>query len=192
VPLQSLESPRFYGAGIYAIYYAGNVRIYKPISGKEHPIYVGKADPEAAHARTPEAQGTTLSGRLNEHRKNIVRAAASLHIEDFSCRYLVVASGWQEAAERALIGLFKPLWNKETRVIYGFGKHGDSHATRRNKRSPWDTLHSGRSWAVGDEQIDASSKDDISTAVAAHFAKHPVIPDQEHVLAQLLTSIKSK
>jgi hypothetical protein len=192
VPLASVESPKFYGSGIYAIYYSGKLKIYKPISGTEHPIYVGQAQPAHGHARTPDEQGEALSNRLNEHRKNIVRAADSLRIDDFTCRYLVVASGWQDAAEKALIHLFRPLWNKETKVVYGFGKHGDSVKTRANKRSPWDTLHEGRGWAGGEGQIDAKSADDIEEAVKVHFTKHPVVPDQAHVLQQLLESIKAR
>ena len=37
------EVPQFYGSGVYAIYYCGNFDGYRAISGKEHPIYVGKA-----------------------------------------------------------------------------------------------------------------------------------------------------
>ena len=48
-----------------------------------------------------------------------------------------------------LIDRFKPIWNNETKVCFGFGKHGDNAATRRNTVSPWDTLHPGRPWATG-------------------------------------------
>ncbi|MBA4174600.1 MAG: restriction endonuclease, partial [Hyphomicrobium sp.] len=37
------EIPKFYGSGIYAIYYNGRFREYQPISKTETPIYVGKA-----------------------------------------------------------------------------------------------------------------------------------------------------
>src|ERR1700693_2811640 len=41
-PLMNVE--RFYGSGVYAIYYKGNFPAYRAISKREHPIYVGKAD----------------------------------------------------------------------------------------------------------------------------------------------------
>src|SRR4051794_3522137 len=48
--LSELIQHPFYGAGVYAIYYKGPFDSYRPISGKNHPIYVGKADPDAMHA----------------------------------------------------------------------------------------------------------------------------------------------
>jgi len=190
VPLSSLASAKFYGSGIYAIYYAGDIPLYMPISGTETPIYVGKADPKTGDARTPRDQGTSLSGRLDEHRKNIERAE-NLEISDFHCRHLVVASGWQAAAESALIALFRPLWNKETRILRGFGKHGDSGETRRNKRSPWDVLHPGRGWAQTGQVEDAKTPAQIETEVWAHFARHPPTPDLQHVLHSLIAQIGS-
>lgn len=38
-------------------------------------------------------QGDKLSGRLNEHRKNIAKAATTLRLEDFEYRALVVQTG---------------------------------------------------------------------------------------------------
>jgi hypothetical protein len=191
VPLASVESERFYGSGIYAIYYNGGFPLYAPIAKTEHPIYVGKADPDETYAKIPERQGTRLSARLNEHRKSVAKATESLRMEDFECRYLVVASGWQVAAENALIQLFRPLWNRETQIIYGFGKHGDSAETRKNRRSPWDTLHSGRAWADATTE-DAKTADEIAVEVAGHFAKHPVVANLENVLESLLDNIKTR
>ena len=37
-----------------------------------------------------------------------------------------VQSHWQGAAEGYLINLFRPVWNNETDVCYGLGKHGDA------------------------------------------------------------------
>lgn len=191
IPLSSVENVRFYGSGIYALYYNGEFGLYAPISKAEHPIYVGKAVPAHAYARTPQEQGDKLCSRLNQHRKNIARATSSLALEDFECRYLVVRSGWQEAAENALIALFHPLWNKETRILYGFGKHGDDPNTRANKRSPWDVLHPARKWAARGEQVDKRTVAEITTDVGAHFAKHPPVPDVQHVLRELVAQIKS-
>ena len=56
----------------------------------------------------------------------------------------------QNGAENYLIDLFKPIWNSEIGICYGFGKHGDDPGTRKNLRSPWDSLHPGRDWAYRD------------------------------------------
>src|SRR6266516_433472 len=41
-PLTAID--KFYGSGVYALYYNGDFHSYRGISKKEHPIYVGKAD----------------------------------------------------------------------------------------------------------------------------------------------------
>jgi hypothetical protein len=189
VSMTSLGAPRFYGSGIYAIYYRGEFPPYKKISGTEHPIYVGKADPDEPYGKTAIEQGMRLCGRLVDHKRSISKASDSISLYDFECRYLVVASGWQVAAESALINLFKPLWNKETGVIYGFGKHGDKATTRVHDRSPWDTLHSGRKWA-GESEGDAMSIEEINQKIIEHFRLNPVVPDLQHVLQALLAHIK--
>lgn len=191
MPLDAMETAKFYGAGIYAIYYQGAFPLYAPISNTEHPIYVGKADPAEPYARTPQKQGARLCGRLRDHRKNVAAVGSSIELSDFECRYLVVASGWQVAAEAALIALFHPLWNKETGIIYGFGKHGDDDSTRRNLRSPWDVLHPGRRWAKGGAG-DAKTRAQIKAEVTEHFVKHPPVRDLEHVLHALLRHIKTR
>ena len=145
----------FYGAGVYAIYYTGPEKIYAPISGTETPIYVGKADPPVS-AKSVVQQKTKLFGRLNEHRRNINKVAG-INLTDFECRALAVQSGYQAAAESHLINLFRPIWNNETKILFGIGKHGDKAETRTNNRSPWDIVHPGRSVGRGE-----SSKQDSS------------------------------
>ncbi len=128
---QSLASlPKFYGSGVYAIYYGGPFPTYAPLVGYETPIYVGKADPVVSNAKTAIEQGETLRKRLADHAKTI-RAAENLDIEDFQVRFLVVRSAWQGTAEHYLIDRFRPIWNKETKICFGFGKHGDSPGTRK-------------------------------------------------------------
>ena len=193
VKLDSVAERRFYGSGIYAIYYDGDFPDYQPIVKTENPIYVGVATPESEAAKTPREQGTKLIDRLREHRKNIKRAA-NLSIDDFTCRRLVVATNWEGKAESALIQLFQPIWNKETRLIQGFGKHGDALKTRGNKRSPWDTLHEGRTWAMGSETIDVEdqkSPEQLEVEIREHFAKHPPVQELQQVLHDLLTYINA-
>jgi hypothetical protein len=168
-PLQSMVDARFYGAGVYAIYYTGDFDVYRPVSGKEYPLYVGKADPAEMHANSPREQGEKLSTRLRDHARSI-RGTINLKLEDFECRYLVVRSAWVETAEDHLIEHFKPVWNKELKVCYGFGKHGDDPDTRGNKRSPWDTLHPGRNWATREGNARGSKTvAEIKREILAHF-----------------------
>ena len=170
LPLAELR--KFWGAGVYAIYYKGDFDAYQPIKGTNHPIYVGKADPADTHANTSEGQGPRLSARLGEHAKNI--AKTNLRVEDFEYRYLVVKSAWQKAAEEHLIAVYKPIWNNETNICYGLGKHGDKSTTRGNERSPWDMLHPGRKWAEGNPP-NSKSVAQIKAAIAEHFRNNPPV-----------------
>lgn len=181
--------PRSYGSGVYAIYYNGPFPAYATISGTETPIYVGQAAPAINNARTPLEQGPRLSSRLSEHGKNIAKATTTLDLADFECRSLVVQSGGQTAAEDYLIHLFRPIWNSETNILYGLGKHGDDATTRANKRSPWDTMHPGRKWAEA-SKVDAKSPNTIEAELTRHFAEHPVFSDIEHVLTSFLDELR--
>jgi Eco29kI-like restriction endonuclease len=181
-PLHSVE--KFYGSGVYAIYYTGAFRAYQPVSGKDWPVYVGKADPKIHHAVTEIEQGLTLYGRLHgDHVRSIAKVedygrsnklAEYLELDDFECRYLVVKSAWQTTAEAILIQQFRPVWNDEMRVCYGFGKHGDDPGTRSNERSLWDTLHPGREWAWRPGNTpNRLSLEQIKERIAEHYRKHP-------------------
>lgn len=162
--------PLFYGAGVYALYYRGSHPAYPQISGRNTPIYVGKADPLTTAAGTPLEQGTGLTKRLHEHAKSISRAS-NLDVGDFDCRFLVVTSGQQTSSEEHLLEYFQPVWNK---LIKGFGKHGDSAKTRKNARSQWDTLHPGRGWAdEPDNTPNTQSVEQLIERIRAHFAAHP-------------------
>ena len=178
--LAELGKNPFYGSGVYAIYYEGHSdgasKAYNPLSGSETPIYVGKADPKTAYAETVEEQGQALHTRLKEHAKTI--GQTKLDLGYFTCRSAAIQSGMQAAVEEFMIRLFQPIWNKEMKICFGFGKHGDSATTRTNKRSPWDTMHPGRKWAA-DTLVDQMPLTDIEAAIAAHFEKVPIIPDKE-------------
>lgn len=184
------EITKFYGSGVYAIYYRGDFDAYAPISGSEHPIYVGKADPADQKADTPQRQGTKLVDRLLEHAKNIRKATTTLRIEDFDCRHLVITSGWQDAAENFLIRLYGPIWNSETGICHGLGKHGDSDDTRGNKRSPWDTMHPGRTWAANARNGDQFPEATIRANLAAHFAAKPPLMTQQDAFAKFFDALR--
>jgi hypothetical protein len=181
-PLSTIDTFRFYGSGLYAIYYKGDFDAYAPIRGTATPIYVGKADPPKG-AKTPKEQGDKLWHRLKAHAVNIKKVEDhcdtlgmndNLKLGDFGFRYLVTASGWQVAAETHLISLFRPIWNKETDLIKGIGKHGDDAETRANERSRWDTLHPGRGWATHEgNKPNRSSIAEIKASVLKHFELYP-------------------
>lgn len=151
-------------------------KVYSPLSGTETPIYVGKADPKDPYADSIEAQGKVLWQRLNEHAKNIEKAK-NLKLSDFRYRSAAIQSGMQAAVEDFMIRLFRPIWNKEIKICYGIGKHGDSASTRRNKRSPWDTIHPGRAWAAATRE-DQLPRQVIEKNIRQHFDDHPPILDQ--------------
>lgn len=186
-PLSELQ--QFHGSGVYAIYYRGDFPLYSPISKTDTPIYVGQAAPHQQTAMTPITQGIRLAARLNEHRKNIVRAEQTLQIKDFDYRALVVQTGWETGAEQYLIRLFHPIWNKETKLVFGIGKHGDSADTRRNRRSPWDTLHLGRAWAAKSAE-DAKSIATITAQLTDHFAKHPPFKRLSDILTSFIEALR--
>ena len=157
LPLATVAERPFWGSGVYALYYKGDHPAYKPISGTEVPIYVGKADPERDDAASPPEQGSMLFRRLREHAKNIqivqdfaeTKKPPGVHriaLADFDCRSLALHSSFAAASEATLISRFRPVWDDP--VCSGFGKHGDSPGTRSNTRSEWDTLHPGRKWAT--------------------------------------------
>jgi hypothetical protein len=189
-PLATVD--RFYGSGVYAIYYNGVFPAYASISKREHPIYVGKADPADPASKTAMEQGDRLANRLNDHRKNIAKATTTLKLEDFEYRALVVQTGWQNSAETYLIHLFKPIWNSEIDICYGFGKHGDDPATRANLRSPWDTLHPGREWAHRDPNMrDARPAERIVEDINQHLTKYPPLDTIDEILRRFLQEIRA-
>jgi len=182
--LSELMTNPFYGSGVYAIYYHGKVEnAYEALSGTETPIYVGKVNPTKAYAETVEDQGQVLYARLKEHAKSI--KITKLNLADFHYRSAAIQSGMQATVEDFMIRLFRPIWNNESKICYGIGKHGDSATTRANKRSPWDTMHPGRKWAAS-TTADQMKREDIETKIVAHLQLHPVIPNKK-VLYKLLS-----
>ncbi len=182
-PLDSLADSPFLGSGVYAVYYNGkSEQAYLPISSTETPIYVGKADPRNPQAETTEEQGNTLFLRIRYHTKNMIKA--NLPLKDFSYRASPIQSGMQSAVEDFMIRLFRPIWNKEIKICYGIGKHGDSATTRANRRSPWDTMHPGRKWAEA-TTTDQIQRHEIEAKIAEHFKTHPIVRDKEHLLKLL-------
>lgn len=199
-PMVSLQRlGRFYGSGVYAIYYRGDHPAYSRISKTETPIYVGKADPKSFESETPRDQGPQLSGRLIEHRRTIRKVEEHalaeglpdpLRVADFECRRLVVATNAQLIAERYLINLFRPLWNDETKVCWGMSKHGDSAGTRSNDRSPWHVLHPGVGWALDVRLRDKKSVERIRADINSHLREVPPILHTQEIIEKFLEEFR--
>jgi hypothetical protein len=143
---------KFFGAGIYAIYYTGDFEPYGQISEENAeemrwPIYVGKAVPSGARRGIDMSAADdedVLWSRIREHR-NSVRLADNLNINDFRVRYLIVEDIWIPLGESLMISTFKPLWNVK---LEGFGNHPPGKERVTGARPKWDTLHPGRKWAL--------------------------------------------
>jgi hypothetical protein len=180
VKLATLEGNRFPGSGVYALYYIeGDEPAYSPLLASETPIFVGKATPAHPFASRLREQGPSIYKRLREHCRSISRT--ELKMEQFEYRAITVQSGMESAVEDFLIRLFKPIWNKEVKVCFGLGKHGDLASTRRNRRSPWDTLHPGRRWAA-ETNADQKTAEEIRRRIFEHFQKHPPIPSRRELM----------
>jgi len=134
----------FIGAGVYALYYVGDMELYKPLVESDCgvPIYVGKA--EAGNSSTGEPtdpNGLQLVNRIQKHAKSVQEASMYLSVEDFRVRYLPMDDAWIVLAERALLRDYRPvLWNV---AMTGFGSNPPG-TERKNARSIWDTIHPGR------------------------------------------------
>lgn len=182
-PVVVLPPPEFVGAGVYAIYYEGEFEAYDEIAKANRggaylwPIYVGKAVPAGARKGgfgLGANPGMVLYKRLVEHADSI-DVATNLELGDFKCRFLVVEDIWIPLAESLLIEMFAPVWNRR---IEGFGIHDPGGGRRGQRRSQWDELHPGRSWAAK-QQPPANDADMIKDGVRKYITdrKKQVIGD---------------
>lgn len=188
VPLPPQD--RFGGAGLYAIYYVGEFRLYAHIAPPSRdpgsvPIYVGRAQPRGARKGLSSGlTGTTsdpvLFERLREHAQSIRKVERhateadlpGIRLQDFWCRHLVVDDIWVPMGEALLIGHYRPVWNV---VIDGFGIHQPGGGRDKQARSAWDELHPGRPWALTLPPA-RNSVTELWTLVAAHLTT-PTEPD---------------
>lgn len=140
------------GAGIYVIYYRGDLACYASIAKKNQdactqPIYIGKAIPRGGRkgglSEDAASRGTALRDRLGQHYSSIDEAA-NLNPHHFLYRSLVVDDIWIPLGENMLIEQFKPVWN---RIIDGFGNKDPGNRRKAQFRSSWDVIHPGRKFA---------------------------------------------
>jgi hypothetical protein len=163
------QVPKFYGAGIYVLYYYGSNSLYLPISGTGMPIYVGKAVPAGARkALTDDTKvGTPLWSRIDEHRESVAYAS-DLGAAEFRVRYLVADELFIPLAETLMIRTFKPVWNQ---VVDGFGNHDPGRGRYEGKMPDWDTLHPGRPWASRIRGEGRFSREQLIERVRVHFER---------------------
>lgn len=160
---------KFFGVGVYALYYVGNFAPYRPLVEKHGhaakvPIYVGKAVPEGARIGGAAAGKASLYGRLHEHGRSIGEAKSTLQLEDFRYRFLIVEPAFVPLCEVALLGEHRPLWNS---WLHGFGSNAAGSGRGKTRKSLWDTLHPGRERASGFQ--DAWDTEELKSQVERHL-----------------------
>ena len=128
----------FVGAGIYALFYDGELPEYQHEAIRspdaKQPIYAGRARRTGASGERP------LYGRLRDHAKSII-AAENLSIDEFRVRFLVLHPLWVSTVEDLLIGHYATLWNG---VMHGFGVHDPGGKRHTGEIPLWDVMHPGR------------------------------------------------
>lgn len=152
MPLSDIE--KFYGDGVYALFYCGDFPAYQELSDINFsepgtlPIYIGKASPKTltgseldTGAVDAPRVGTRLYDRVARDHRASIEAAVNLRVEEFSCRMLVLHAIWVPLTESALIARYAPVWNS---IVPGFGNHAPGKGRIAGKMSRWDILHPGR------------------------------------------------
>lgn len=192
VPLGSL--PLIKGAGVYAIYYAGDFSPYASLSALNKdgqfvaPIYVGKAIPKGGRkgGLTADAtKGKALSDRLGQHASSIDEAV-NLKLEHFFVRHLVVDDVWIPLGENMLIDKFRPIWN---RAIDGFGNKDPGKRRSKQFRSPWDVIHPGRKFA--DKLADGGvTVEFLEKRIEDYLAGRPLDPLPKKVAEEIADEVE--
>jgi hypothetical protein len=108
--------------------------------------------------------GSVLYNRLRIHYSSIDQAV-NLDVEDFLCRYLIIDEIWVPLAESLLITQFAPVWNQ---AVDGFGIKTPGAGRIGQKRSEWDVLHPGRSFASGLSES-KKTEDELRIRVLNHI-----------------------
>jgi hypothetical protein len=173
-PLPPVAKP--VGAGVYLLYYRGNLAPYLPFRERRHskiPIYVGKADRKGMRKgfKFDPPQGHEISGRLMDHVRSIERAD-NLGLSDFSCRFLSVEDSFIGLAESILVSIFDPLWN---RILDGFGNNPTGGPRSTQAVSKWDQFHPGRRRGSGEGRIDLT---ELFEQVSGYFHESEGLPDE--------------
>jgi hypothetical protein len=177
------QLPRFDGCGIYAIYYAGTLPLYQPISSLNFqvPIYIGKADPKGARKGLnvhPAWEGTKLRTRIGQHKRKL-DATHEFSSEHFWVRYLPADDLFTPMAERLMITAFRPVWNLR---LDGFGVNAQGGPREAEQLRPaWHELHRGvpsfdRMTAHGVDALELKARVSAHLMEWSHPAKDAAIP----------------
>ena len=174
------------GAGVYAIYYGGEMRMYGKLaaslgSDEEIPIYVGKAIPKGGRVgglTRDSASGRRLGEWLGVHSDSI--SETKLGLSNFSARALVISDVWIPLGENMLITQFRPVWNL---VASGFGNKAPGIGRPGQKLSLWDTLHPGRGHSSS-LKPNLISPPEIAARVEAFLAGKSDVPITPEVEAE--------
>lgn len=174
---------KFYGSGVYAIYYTGKWDAYKQYAeinrlAYNNPIYFGKAVPRGwRQARVSDGemkQSSELFSRLKQHAQSL-EGREGLNLDDFSCRFVIFeheSSAMIGTIEVALIKINKPLWNS---CVDGFGNHDPGKGRYEQAKSDWDILHPGRKWA---DRLKGGGSD--RDAIIARITTHLDLLNKKH------------
>ena len=139
------------------------------MSGHYIPIYKKEGtidDTESARQELPQRYhaGTALQDVPGRRDRDGVGGADPLagRADLSALRFLDPV--WIGLTEQVLISEYRPTWNV---VVDGFGHHDQGRTRRNQRRSRWDTLHPGRSWAAH-YQDNVDGEPDILKAIAVH------------------------
>lgn len=149
-PIQISDLKPFEGAGVYAIYYLGDLELYKPIADANREslgskaIYIGEAGRQGKRkgvGTDEDESAKDIYERLINHKESI-EFAENLDLKDFYCRYLRIEYLFVPLCESSLIETNRPLWNLK---VDGFGnKHVGESRQSTQQITKWDLLHPGR------------------------------------------------
>lgn len=139
------DASKIKGQGVYALIYKGQFPCYAAISIANRvservlPIYIGKA-----WATEPSLAERAAAERVGRHRRSITMLD-DLNAADFEVRFIALPWDKVETVEQALIKLYAPLWNV---ALPGFGNKHPGKGRSGQRRSAFDTFHTGRPFAA--------------------------------------------
>jgi len=197
--LELLEQPlhlvppadRFAGAGVYALYYGGDLPAYFALreldaeeGGWRLPVYVGKAVRENSKQgfRVAQTTKTKLYDRIRDHARSI-NATSNLSSGDFRCRFLVLNDAYISLAESVLITTLRPPWNG-----MGLGSNITGGFRIGGQGSLWDSLHPGRK---GRPEGTAESAAKAAEQIARSLAQL-ANPPEDPMTARMIEKIRRR
>lgn len=157
--------------GVYLLYYRGEFELYQEIAARNEaeplkPIYVGKAVSSGGRTGGKSLAENSLYRRLYEHSRTIEAASTTLHARDFDFRVIPMKAELVQWAEQTMIRRLRPLWNSH---LSGFGNHDPGSGRYNQRRSVWDQIHPGRSFASKMESLATYDLERIRQQIAENM-----------------------